>query len=122
MKVELGEILDAERALNKVSTSTETSLTFRWRTTEFFEDISSHIQRFNELRTEIVRELGEEEEKSGRKVWRVKEENKQEYFEQLSPILREEVEIDHDPLDKEEVEKINSLNTEDIIRLKPFIE
>lgn len=121
IRVTLGEILHADNigVLKKLFTSNEVSPGFKWENRKLFSEINEEIQSFGRIESQARKKYtSTEKNDEGKKVEVLDKEN---YWDEIAPILEEEIELDYEPLDEEELKKLD-FNIEEILAIEFLLE
>lgn len=120
IKVTLGELVHADNigALSKIFKSQELSADFKWNNRKLFKDILEEIKELRKIEESVAEKHTIKKEIDGKEEDVIK---KEEYWNEIKVIFEKELEFDHDPLDEEELKKID-LDVSEILAVEFLVE
>jgi len=120
--MKLKNLTESQEALQKLL-KCSLPISIAWDLKVLIKKIEPELVVFNEVRTNLIKELGEEDknkEGKGTGNYRVKQENLTEYFKKINEVLEKELNIEISKINISSLKDIN-MTVEDLITLEWII-
>lgn len=129
MKITINQLLAAEPVLNKLASAECETATMAYSLAKIMKNISEELSLINQARNQLAQKYGERDEQGELKLNKqtgtipIEESKQQDYVQEVNELLKQECEINIQPLPLDAIGKeINiKLSANSLLAIEPFI-